>query len=73
MKIISASRRTDIPAFYGDWFMKRISEGFSGCINPFNNKKYLVPTFNLYGCEKYMLPKLNVAPVHHTFFKADDI
>ena len=25
--IISASRRTDIPAFYADWFMRRIREG----------------------------------------------
>ncbi|MEZ4604880.1 MAG: DUF1848 family protein [Desulfobacterales bacterium] len=29
MKIIlSASRRTDIPAFYIDWFMDRIAAGF---------------------------------------------
>ncbi len=42
MKIISASRRTDIPAFYGDWFMNRIAEGFAGYINPFNNKKNIV-------------------------------
>ncbi len=42
MKIISASRRTDIPAFYGKWFMNRIAEGFAGYINPFNNKKYIV-------------------------------
>jgi len=41
MKIISASRRTDIPAFYGDWFMNRINEGSAGYINPFNNKKYI--------------------------------
>lgn len=42
MKIISASRRTDIPAFYGDWFMNRIAEGSAGYTNPFNNKKYIV-------------------------------
>jgi len=42
MRIISASRRTDIPAFYGDWFMNRITEGFAGYVNPFNNKKYIV-------------------------------
>jgi Domain of unknown function (DUF1848) len=25
--IISASRRTDIPAFYAEWFIKRIQAG----------------------------------------------
>ena len=34
--IISASRRTDIPAFYSDWFMNRIKEGFVLVRNPFN-------------------------------------
>lgn len=34
--IISASRRTDIPAFYSHWFMKRVKAGFVDVINPFN-------------------------------------
>lgn len=34
--IISASRRTDIPAFYTDWFMNRVSEGYLLLKNPFN-------------------------------------
>lgn len=42
MKIISASRRTDIPAFYGDWFMKSLANGFAGYVNPFNAKKNIV-------------------------------
>jgi len=37
--IISASRRTDIPAFYADWFMKRVREGFFYRINPFNSNQ----------------------------------
>jgi len=28
--IISASRRTDIPAFYAHWFINRIRAGYSG-------------------------------------------
>ncbi len=44
MKIIlSASRRTDIPAFYMDWFMDRIHAGFFETINPYNQKKTMVP------------------------------
>ena len=34
--IISASRRTDIPAFYSEWFMNRIREGFVYVRNPMN-------------------------------------
>ncbi len=37
--IVSASRRTDIPAFYGDWFMNRIREGFVLVRNPFNPRQ----------------------------------
>lgn len=41
-KIISVSRRTDIPTFYGDWFLKRVQEGFAGYLNPFSKEKYRV-------------------------------
>jgi len=41
--IISASRRTDIPAFYSSWFMERIREGWVEVKNPFNpSQKKLV-------------------------------
>ena len=41
-RIVSVSRRTDIPAFYGDWFMRRLEEGFVGVVNPFGRRKYTV-------------------------------
>jgi len=41
-RIISVSRRTDIPAFYGDWFMGRLKEGFAGGVHPFGGQKYIV-------------------------------
>ena len=37
--IVSASRATDIPAFYAEWFFYRLRKGYSAWINPFNNKK----------------------------------
>jgi len=37
--IISASRRTDIPALYHQWFMNRIRDGFCLVPNPFNRKQ----------------------------------
>lgn len=41
--VISASRRTDIPAFYMNWFMDRIEKGCFETINPFNGKTSMVP------------------------------
>jgi hypothetical protein len=41
-RIISVSRRTDIPAFYGDWFMHRVGQGFGGVVHPFSGHKYIV-------------------------------
>jgi len=34
--LISASYKTDIPAFYGDWFMNRLDAGFCRMRNPYN-------------------------------------
>lgn len=34
--ILSASRRTDIPAFYADWFLNRLREGYVLVRNPMN-------------------------------------
>lgn len=34
--ILSASRRTDIPNYYSDWFLHRIKEGFVCVRNPMN-------------------------------------
>lgn len=36
--IISASRSTDIPAFYVRWFMNRLEKGYCVWYNPFNQK-----------------------------------
>ena len=40
--IVSASRSTDIPAFYADWFFYRLKKGYSAWINPFNGMKSYV-------------------------------
>ena len=40
--IISASRSTDIPGFYSDWFFHRLKQGYSAWINPFNGIKSFV-------------------------------
>jgi hypothetical protein len=40
--IVSASRSTDIPAFYADWFLERLKAGYSVWANPFNQARYRV-------------------------------
>ena len=37
--IISASRSTDIPAFYARWFFNRLDKGYCVWYNPFNRQK----------------------------------
>jgi DNA repair photolyase len=36
--IISASRSTDIPAFYSHWFFNRLKKGYVSWVNPFNRE-----------------------------------
>lgn len=40
--VLSASRRTDIPAFYMPWFISRIERGFFEVVNPFNRQVSIV-------------------------------
>ncbi|MCF8068596.1 MAG: DUF1848 domain-containing protein [Desulfobacterales bacterium] len=41
--VVSASRRTDIPAFYMDWFMAQVENGVFENINPYNCHVSIVP------------------------------
>ncbi len=40
--IVSASRSTNIPAFYSDWFIHRLKKGYLKWTNPFNGKPLYV-------------------------------
>ena len=40
--IISASYKTDIPAFYGEWFMNRLRAGYCMMVNPYNRNSIRV-------------------------------
>ncbi|MEW6276463.1 MAG: DUF1848 family protein [Bacillota bacterium] len=37
-RIVSVSRRTDIPAFYGEWFRRRVRQGWAVSRNPFSRR-----------------------------------
>ena len=41
--VLSASRRTDIPAFYLSWFLRGIDQGCFDVVNPYNQKIRRVP------------------------------
>ena len=49
--IISASRSTDIPAFYADWFFNRLEKGYSSWTNPFNG----VPSYISYEKTRFIV------------------
>jgi hypothetical protein len=40
--IISASYKTDIPTFYGEWFMNRLQAGYCKMVNPYSQQVYRV-------------------------------
>ncbi len=45
--IISASRSTDIPAFYAEWFVNRLKAGYCVWYNPFNQQPMYVAFQNV--------------------------
>lgn len=49
--IVSASRSTDIPAFYADWFFERLRRGYSMWTNPFNG----VPSYVSYAKTRFIV------------------
>ncbi len=40
--IISASYKTDIPTFYGEWFINRLRAGYCKMVNPYNGQVYTI-------------------------------
>lgn len=40
--IISASYKTDIPCFYGEWFMNRLRAGYCKMANPYSREVYRI-------------------------------
>jgi Domain of unknown function (DUF1848) len=40
--IISASYKTDVPTFYGEWFVNRLKAGYCKMVNPYSKQIYQV-------------------------------
>lgn len=58
--IISASRSTDIPAFYAKWFFNRLAKGYCVWYNPFNQKPLYISFKN---CKVVVFWTKNPAPI----------
>jgi len=58
--IISASRSTDIPAFYAKWFFNRLAKGYCTWYNPFNQQKMYISFAN---CKAIVFWTKNPEPI----------
>jgi hypothetical protein len=60
--IVSASFRTDIPAFYGSWFQNRFRAGFCRVVNPYGGAPYRVALRD--GIDGFVFWTRNAEPFH---------
>lgn len=58
--IVSASRSTDIPAFFAKWFFNRLAKGYCTWVNPFNQQKQYISFKN---CRVIVFWTKNPAPI----------
>jgi hypothetical protein len=61
--IISASRRTDIPAYYSEWFMNRIRAGYCLVPNPYNPRQVTRVSLRPESVEAIVFWSKNPAPM----------
>lgn len=72
--IISASRRTDIPAFYSEWFINRVRAGYCVSPNPFNPKQKTNPiSLKPEDVDCFVFWTRNAEPMFKYFDELDDM
>lgn len=67
--IISASRSTDIPAFYAKWFFNRLTKGYCVWYNPFNQQPMYISFKN---CKVIVFWTKNPKPILPYLHKLDE-
>ena len=67
--IISASRSTDIPAFYAKWFFNRLAKGYCCWYNPFNQQKMYISFKN---CRVVVFWTKNPGPIMPYLHELDE-
>lgn len=71
--IISASRRTDIPAYYSEWFFNRLSQGYALVRNPFNNRQISRVDMTPENIEGIVFWSKNPVPMLDKLYKLDGL
>ncbi len=71
--IISASRRTDIPAFYSDWMMNRIKEKYCLVPNPNNPKMVRRIDLSPEAVDAFIFWTKNPKPMFSKLARIDDL
>lgn len=60
--IVSASYKTDIPTFYGEWFMNRLRAGYCKMVNPWNRNQVIRVSLDLRDVDGIIFWTKNIAP-----------
>ena len=64
--IISASYKTDIPAFYGEWFWNRLCAGYCKMVNPYNRDQHTVISLQREDVDGFIFWTKNLSPFVET-------
>lgn len=70
--IISASYKTDIPAFYGEWFRNRLRAGFCKMANPYNRNQRFTISLRRQDVDGFVFWTKNLAPFMNVLDEVHD-
>ena len=71
--IVSASYKTDIPAFYGKWFRNRLEAGFCRMANPYNRNQRLVVSLRQEDVDGFVFWTKNIVPFMDVLDEVDEL
>ena len=71
--IVSASRRTDIPAFYSEWFINRVRHGWCLVPNPFNRNQVSRVTLSPREVDAFVFWSRHPRPLMRYLDELDDL
>ena len=71
--IISASYKTDIPAFYGKWFRNRLEAGFCRMANPYNKNQRFRVSLRQEDVDGFVFWTKNIVPFIDVLDEVDEL